>query len=634
MTAQLIGLEQIPLFAKAGDISPNEVTDQLRASVKALHESEDIEEFVRAILSDRAATPHGPAEIVDILTHRIEISGTSGWAAFILKGRSFKTVRPADISHQIYRIEKIAGLKVAILGATGVVLDGVKEQFSSTCERLGVQYCFMDVDDFARLFWAYGFLCPRDGRRISGGRCTCGYAPKSANLNVLQTEALKELSRVHELRQPRGLVILPPGTGKTRIAANDARNVDAKSVLYVAHTHEILEVAESEFSAIFGVEQVSLETREAPVSLVTIQYLARHLDELSAKPIDYLVIDEFHHAAAKSYQATIDRLNFGFLLGLTATPFRSDRQDIAQICNQNVVVNYELRAGVDAGILSPYHYYGCFDDVDYSSLSFSNGKYSVRDLERKLIIKERHEAIVRKWREKADGKPSLAFCCSHRHAEKVAEEFNNQGIRAEVYISSTPSIRRKQMVSALERGKTKVLCVVDILNEGADIRFVECLLFLRPTESKRIFFQQLGRGLRKDVGKTQCIVIDFIGNFRNAHRLVEFHGLRPEETESRVGGLRSLREILDLPIGCKVEFEDRVLDIFAREGLDPRTATRQNISRILIYQYERLRRRLDRMPTKKDVDRGLLFGRDMYESVFGSWKRFIDIFEEFYLPNQ
>lgn len=625
MSGRLLKLDEIPAFAAVKDAPLHEVNDAVRAAVRSLHEIDEMEEFIRAILSDRAATPHGPAELVDILTHRIEVDGRTGWAAFILKGRSFPRVRHADVAHQIYRLEKIEGLNLAVFAASGVVLDAAKEQFSSTCLRMSVDHCFLDADDLGRLFWAYGFLCPRDGNRVVGGRCSCGYAPSHAPLNVLQFEALAELKRAHALRQARGLVVLPPGTGKTRIAAQDAKRAGAKTILYIAHTYEILDVAESEFAALFGADHVSInEVRNEGVTLATIQHLARNLDEWTGRAVDYVVIDEFHHAAAPTYRAAVRRLNFGFLLGLTATPFRADRQDIAELCDGNIVVSYELRSGIETGILSPYHYYGCFDDVDYESLDLRGGKYTVKDLERKLIIKERHEAVVRKWREKAENKPTIAFCCGHTHAERVAEEFNEQGIVASVYLSDTPRTERQALIDGLESGAIKVLCVVDVLNEGADIRSVECLLFLRPTESKRIFLQQLGRGLRRHVGKSHCVVIDFIGNFRNAYKVVEYHGLRPEEAESASSPShgRTIREVLDLPLGCKVDFDDRVLELFASQTLDPRAATRQNISRILFYEYEKLERRLGRRPTEREVDRNLLLGARFYRMVFGSWKRF------------
>lgn len=630
MTGKLLSLDDIPVFAEVRKVKLADIREPLRVAVKKLHEAHDIEQYIRSILSDRAATPHGPAEIADILTHRVVLNGSNGLAAFVLKGRSFATVRPKDVSHQIYRLEKIDGLHFAAFGATGVVLDSVKEQFASTCVRLNIAYAFLDADDFARLFFAYGFLCPNDGSRIVGGRCHCGYAPGHSVLNILQTDALAELNRAHQLKQSKALVVLPPGSGKTRIAARDAHSSGARSILYIAHTHEILDVAASEFSACFGSQSVGrLEDlqlaplNKKPVTLGTIQYLREHFERFAQFRFDYFVIDEFHHAAAATYRRAVKSISYDFLLGLTATPFRADRQDIAALCDGNIVAQYELRAAIDMGILTPYHYFGCFDDVNYGDLPL--GSYSVRDLERKLIIKERHHAIVQKWQEKAEGRPTLAFCCTHRHAETIATAFSELGIPAATYLSSTTMDKRREMVEELRGGRLKVLCVVDVLNEGADLPFVECLLFVRPTDSKRIFLQQLGRGLRKHVGKTHCVIIDFIGNFMNAYRVVEYQGLRPEEGSgggSDPFGLKNVREILDIPLGCKVNFEDRVLDIFQQQALDPRHATRDNIGRILIHQYHKLSGSLGRSATAKDVDRYALLNSTFYKTIFGSWDKF------------
>ena len=176
-----------------------------------------------------------------------------------------------------------------------------------------------------------------------------------------------------------------------------------------------------------------------------------------------------------------------------------------------------------------------------------------------------------------------------------------------------------------------MLCVVDVLNEGADIPFIECLLFLRPTESARIFYQQLGRGLRRYFGKSHCIVVDFIGNFKNAYKIVEYQSLLPStdiEASSDFYGLRNAKEVFNLPLGCEVHFDDRVIDIFANQGLDPAYATRHNIGRILIHQYLKLACRLEHKPTRNEVDRNLLLHSDFYKSVFGSWKKFEELISD------
>lgn len=627
---QLITIDDFDSFIGIREFPPSTIIVEVLNAVSNLDEREELEPFIRSILFDTSGTPHGPAELVDILTHKLKVKKESGLAAFILKGKSFSTVRPKHVAHQIYRLEKISGLRYAVFGATGIILDEAREQFCSTAERLNCKYAIFDSMDIARLLVGYGFLCPRDGQRIAAGRCRCGYSPKKRILNVLQIDTLKALTQTHELGQRAGLVVLPPGSGKTRIAAQDSKSINATSVLYVAHTHEILDVAISEFEAVFGKENVTHHSKTSlaklnRVNITTIQLIRRYLNEISQNDFDYVVIDEFHHAAAKSYRQLIEKTSPKFLLGLTATPFRGDRQDIRELCENNTIVNYELRMGIETGVLSPYHYFGCFDNIDYSKIPQQYAKYSIEDLETALIIPERHEAIVRKWRELADGKPTLAFCCSHRHAKLVSQAFKQNGIPSDIYLSTTNRTKREELIANLQLGKIKILCIVDILNEGADFPFVECLLFLRPTESRRIFYQQLGRGLRRYVGKSHCTVIDLIGNFKNAYLIPEYQGLLPfsdEEALKIFSKVRNTKEILNLPIGCEVHFEDRVIDIFAEQAFDPKHATRQNIRGILYYQYLKLAKRLQRKPTRTDVDRNLLLNSDFYKNVFGNWQEF------------
>lgn len=628
---KLVTVEDFDNFKDVHDFPPQSISVTVLNSVRELDEREELEPYIRSILFDTNETPHGPVEIVDVLTHRVTINKQPQLAAFILKGKSFPTVRANQVAHQIYRLEKISGLGIAVFGAAGNVLDPVKEQFCGTAERLGCQYAIFDAMDLARLFVAYGFLCPRDGEKIMAGRCKCGYSPSRRIFNILQKESLRALDASHKMKQRAGLIILPTGTGKTRIAAEDAKTCGATSVLYVAHTQEILDVAQSELDAVFGAENVSRHLtgtslkRLKRVNLTTIQLLRRNLSKLAMRGFDYVVVDEFHHAAAKSYRDLLNRIHPDFLIGLTATPFRGDRQDIAALCDGNVLIEYELRNGIELGVLSPYHYFGCFDDIDYSRLSHNGSRYDIRDLEKALIIPERDSAVIEKWREQALDKPTLAFCCSHRHAERVADAFNQSGIASAYYLSSTPLEKRRALTQKLQSGQLKVLCVVDVMNEGSDLPFIECLLFLRPTESKRIFYQQLGRGLRKYVGKSHCVAIDFIGNFKNAYKLVEYQPLLPFATDEPLGlanALTSSRQILNLPMGCEVHFDDRVIDLFARQTLDPRHPTRHNIGKILVLQYEKLRRNLGRIPKKVDVDRSLILSSELYKIMFGSWANF------------
>src|SRR5258706_12187576 len=318
--SSLIKLEDFDNFKDTRDYPADLVLPVVLNTARQLDEREELEPYVRAILFDTNDTPHGPVEIVDILTHKVTVSRETGLAAFILKGKSFPTVRHHQVAHQIYRLEKISGLRFAVFGAAGNVLDPAKEQFCATAERLGCLYAILDAMDLARLFVAYGFLCPRDGKKIVAGRCTCGYSPRRRIFNVLQKESLRALDAAHRMKQGAGLVVLPTGTGKTRIAAEDAKNYAAKSVLYVAHTQEILDVAQSELEAVFGSANVLRHTDRRTlntlnkVNIATIQLLRSNLTSVRPNTIDYLVVDEFHHAAAKSYKDLIDRIRPDFLL--------------------------------------------------------------------------------------------------------------------------------------------------------------------------------------------------------------------------------------------------------------------------------------------------------------------------------
>lgn len=627
----LINFLAVDNFTAARGVRPRDIDPAALETVRNLHETDEMEPWIQAILFDTNNTPHGPVEIVDILTHKVSVHGRDGVAAFILKGRSFPTVRPAHVAHQILRLDRIDGLSFAFFAASGNVLDEAKEQFLTTARRLETDYCFLDCHDLARLFIAYGYICPREGEKIRDGRCACGYTPANRTSNILQQAALQELRVTHALKQPAGVVILPTGSGKTRVAVLDVKQTNSQRVLYVAHSHEILQGAEEEFlkevpeDHIVRFDGRPTQKELKRVNLVTIQSLVRNLDVFAETPIDYLVVDEFHHAAARSYRRSVDALQPAFLLGLTATPFRADHQDVLELCNNNVIVDYDLRQGIEFGVLSPYHYFGCFDDIDYTNIRHNGNRYDIRDLERALVIPERDRAIIAMWNEKAQGKPTIAFCCSRTHAQRVAESFRAADIPADMYIANTPHEERSVLRDRLRRGDLKVLCVVDILNEGIDLPFVECLLFLRPTESKRVFFQQFGRGLRRFVGKEHCTVIDFIGNFKNAHAIIEHLGLEPYEHEEpgreQARGRRA-KEILNLPIGCEVEFEERVINIFGNQTMNPRFATRQNIARILIHQYIKLERRLGRKPTVREINRSYVIDSRYYQMIFGSWRAF------------
>ena len=422
--SKLLKIEDFNSFKYIKDFPTESINESVIDTIINLNEKTQIEPFIRNSIYDLNDTPHGPMEITDILTTKIEYNGTSKYCAFILKGKSFKAITAKDISHQIYRLKKISGLDVAILAYTGNLLDQPQEEFVSTCEEINCDYSIWNNFDIARLFLSEGYICPRDGNIIEGNICDCGYNPRRETLNPFQEAAINELKNTHILDLTKGLVVLPTGSGKTRVAAIDIKKQDFGKVLYIAHTDEILQNAYEEFEKYFETKDLKhiISRRELKnfnrINFATIQLLSNNLKRLNENEFDYLVIDEFHHAKAKTYLRCIQYFKTKFLLGLTATPFRADRKDIFELCDGNTIVNFELRDGIDSGILSPYHYYGIFDDVDYSKIRHNGNAYDIRDLEKSLIIPERDLAIIQKWEEKALNKPTIGFCCSHKHAER------------------------------------------------------------------------------------------------------------------------------------------------------------------------------------------------------------------------
>jgi len=210
------------------------------------------------------------------------------------------------------------------------------------------------------------------------------------------------------------------------------------------------------------------------------------------------------------------------MLGMTATPDRTDRKDIFELFDYNKIYEVPLAEAIERGFLVPYTYYGLTDNVDYSRIRFENQRYRVDDLERLLIIPERNEAILREYLDKGEGDKAIGFCVSINHAERMAEYFNQHGVTAAAIHSQSPT--RDEDLTAFRENKTQVAFTVDLFNEGMDFPNVRVLLFLRPTESKTVFVQQLGRGLRLYAGKDRVRVLDFIGNYKRAHDLSGVRG--------------------------------------------------------------------------------------------------------------
>ncbi|ABM04244.1 type III restriction enzyme, res subunit [Psychromonas ingrahamii 37] len=339
-----------------------------------------------------------------------------------------------------------------------------------------------------------------------------------ATPNHIQIEALTALVKSREIGFKRGLVVLATGMGKTWLAAFDVLQLKAKRILFVAHREEILLQAQRTFAQLMpekssGFYNAQNRQKGADVLFASVQTIGRenHLQQFSKDHFDYVVVDEFHHASAPVYSNLLAYFNPDFLLGLTATPERTDQSDILCLCDNNLVYERNLTQGIDDKILAPFKYYGIWDEsVNYQAIPWRNGRFDPESIDNQFATQKRASHILKKWHQFKQQK-TLAFCISVKHADYMAESFNNAGIKA-VSVHSKSEIRRNEALTQLQNGTLEVMFSVDLFNEGTDLPALDTILMLRPSNSKILFLQQLGRGLRLHKNKTHLVVLDFIGN--------------------------------------------------------------------------------------------------------------------------
>lgn len=503
------------------------------------------------------------------------------------------------------------------------------EKFSMTFDNLFANNSDQITEEVLRGYsadWKKPYLLRAEQAEESKKAAEVSIEPRGAQL-----EALYELRRAREEGVTKGIVVAATGLGKTFIAAFDS--LSFQRVLFVAHREEILIQAEKSFKAVrpearTGFYQGQRKDSQVDICFASVQTLAR-IDNRESFPsdyFDYMVVDEFHHAGADSYIKVLEYFKPKFLLGLTATPYRSDNRDIYALCEDNVIYEIYLKDAINRDLLVPFQYYGVYDDTDYSRVEFRNGSYIIEDLELALVREDRAKQVLATYR-KLGLKRGLAFCVSVRHAEYMAKYFSQNGVPAVAVhssqdISSSFTMKRRKAIKALEEGTLSVIFSVDIFNEGVDVPSLDTVLFMRPTESYVVFLQQLGRGLRKYPGKSFLRVLDFIGNYKRAHYIPALlageNPMEPKEKE------RSSQEY-EFPEGCSVQFDLKVLDVFEEMAkADP-------LSKRLREDYFRLKTVLGRRPNRIDLYEGS--DLPMREFLKKGWLRFLEGLDEL-LPEE
>lgn len=431
---------------------------------------------------------------------------------------------------------------------------------------------------------------------------------KDAKVRVLfeprgaQIEALCALEDTRAEGAKKALVQAATGVGKTYLAAFDSQNYER--VLFVAHREEILSQAATSFKNVrnsddYGFFHGADKCTDKSVIFASVATLGRpeYLNEkyFPSDYFDYIVIDEFHHAVNDQYQRIVDYFTPQFLLGLTATPERMDGRSIYELCDYNVPYEISLKDAINKGMLVPFHYYGIFDDTDYSKLHIVRGKYDEKELNETYIGNVRRNDLIYKSYCKYGSRRALGFCCSRAHAEEMAKEFCKRGVPAVAVYSNANGEFSEERATAIEKlksGAIKVIFSVDMFNEGVDITSVDMVLFLRPTESPIVFLQQLGRGLRRSKGKEYLNVLDFIGNYEKAGRVRflltgrTFTDQKPYSPANRA----------DFPDDCLIDFDMKLIDLFS-EMDKKHLKVKDQIRR----EYFRIKELVGRRPSRMDL---------------------------------
>ena len=391
-----------------------------------------------------------------------------------------------------------------------------------------------------------------------------------------QTEILEKLdSERGRYDRHRNLLVAATGTGKTVVSAFDYRRLREEwgtaRLLFVAHRQEILEQALFTFRNVlrdgsFGELMVGDKTPSAGAHVfASVQKLA-HVDLLQVPQTayDFIVIDEFHHAAAPTYKRLLDHFRPRELLGMTATPERTDLLDVTTYFDGRIAFELRLWDALDQQLLAPFTYFGVADGTDFSAVEWRPSGYDVEALNNLVtgneirlgkVVEALRERVLDPFRMRC-----LGFCVSVAHAEWMARRFTELGIPSRAVSGDTPEAERADAVAALRERRINAIFSRDVFNEGVDIPEVDTVMFLRPTESATVFLQQLGRGLRRAVGKPSVTVLDFIGR---QHRRFRFAPRFAALTGRHRGSLTkdALADFPYLPPGCSIRLDSVAAEI-------------------------------------------------------------------------
>jgi superfamily II DNA or RNA helicase/phage repressor protein C with HTH and peptisase S24 domain len=449
---------------------------------------------------------------------RIATTGNAHAKGYIFKQKDHYSiiVGSSNLTAQALSTNKEWNIKVAALDDSAL-LDKVLIEFNADFEN-AIPVSDKYLADYEEIYKRQLLFTKQNLSEINGA------LQLEVKPNSMQLDALTNLAHLRAQNKKKALIISATGTGKTYLSAFDAKACNPNKLLFVVHRLTIAKDSMDTFRSVFGDSRTmglfsgNKKDLESDFVFSTIQTISKsiHLDNFTKDHFDYIIIDETHRSGADSYQRLLDYFEPKFLLGMTATPERTDGNDIFKLFDYNIAYEIRLQKAMSEDMLSSFHYYGVtdliIDDQNIEDVTQFNRLYSAERVNR--IIEQAKfygsdNGITR----------GLVFCSRKEEANKLALLFNKHGYNAVALTGDSSEEERANAIERLEsdnlKEKLDYIFTVDIFNEGIDIPKINQIIMLRPTESAIIFIQQLGRGLRKIDGKGYLTVIDFIGNYAN-----------------------------------------------------------------------------------------------------------------------
>lgn len=414
--------------------------------------------------------------------------------------------------------------------------------------------------------------------------------------NKMQQSALMNLQDLRSTGAQRGLVISATGTGKTYLSAFDTRSFAPGRMLFIAHREQILHKAMTDYQRIlggndsdYGILSGTSRATDAKYLFATIQTISKlsTLTNFDPKAFDYILIDEVHKAGAHSYLKVIEHFEPKFLLGMTATPERTDDFNIYELFDYNIAYEIRLQEALEEDMLCPFHYFGV-TDFEYNDQMIDD-----TTMLSQLVTNERVSYLIEKieyYGHSGETVKGLIFCSRKEETLELSRILNERGYRTKALTGDDSQEVRMQCVTDLESGYLDYILTVDIFNEGIDIPCINQVVMLRQTQSSIVFVQQLGRGLRKHTDKEFVTIIDFIGNYKNNYLIPV--ALSGDKSQNKDNIRRHMKDTSYIKGISTINFEE-----IARQQIY-RSISNSNLTalKILREEYFQLKNRLNRIP--------------------------------------